>query len=885
MLMTLKTDRTIRSLSTIVVLCAILNSFNTSAQENKEFQTKYVMGGGEEELIEEAEWFMGAEDYARALPIYVKLNMRYPGVIEYKYHAGICYINKKDEQEKATEFFEEAYKKKPNMPDLLYHLGMAHLVNYNFDEATGYFKLAKESDYTANKLKEEIPLLLKNCKNGKLLMSESKEDQLTLVNIGAPINTEFDEYVPLASYDKQMLVYTYKGKRSKGGMQNIYGEPDPEGEYYEDIFYSNREGDNWGLPRDIGYNINTMLHDASIGLSADGQQLFVYKDKKGGDIYTSQLDRKTWQEPVWLPGEINSKSWEGHASLSVDGKTMYFSSDRDGGLGGKDLYEATLQDDHTWGDIRNLGPRFNTKYDEDAPFINATDEYLCFSSKGHNSMGGYDIFFSRKVDDKWNKPVNLGYPVNTPNDDIYYTISPDGERAYFSSVRKGGMGGQDIYMVKPGVLEEKPKLALLKGSLKYNARPSEVIVKVTNISTEETYTDYKSNTGTGNYLLLLPSGSDYKIEYVVKGKIVHTEEVSLTTLAEYVEVVEDFELSDKKNPDIKRTDIIQEQVQASLEQIAREKEELAKNPPPVEEPAPVEEEEIEETTKGAVEETAEEASEETTDETLEETTGEASEETTEEAVEETAEETSEGTTDETLEETTGESSEETTDEAVEETTEGAVEETPEEDVGETTTTGETVDEGEEAVKELVTDTPEIIKEATTSEASTPLEEAVGEVVETVTDMVAEETIAETTPTKVEPETEGSTRTAGAVANLKFKNVLFGFDKSNIPASANKELNRLAEALKENTDAKVQINGHTDHIGPEDYNDGLSLRRAKSVANYLISKGIDTDRLIINGYGESKPIAPNSQPNGSDNPEGRKKNRRTETNLISSPPSA
>ena len=398
------------------------------AQDVKGFETKYVMAEGEEELLEEAEWNFDYGNYLSALPYYEKLYKRYAGVIEYTYFTGICYLYKPDEQEKAIPFLEEAYKVKPDLPDIEYYLGKAYLQNYKYDDAIGYFKLAKSSGNTTEKNRKKTDLLLQQSQNGKQILKATVEDKVQIENIGAPVNTKDAEYVPLLSTDESVLIFTYKGKKSKGGKLDAYGYPDPEGEYNEDILFSTKVGGKWTKPKDIGYKINTNFHDASIALSPDAHTLFVYKDHNGGDIYVSHLEGKIWSEPVEIEGDVNTKSWEGSASISTDGKTLYFSSDKPKGFGGKDIYKASLQKDGTWGEVKNLGKTINTKYDDDAPFIHVSDYLLFFSSQGHNSMGGYDIFSSVLVNNRWTKPKNIGYPVNTANDDIFYVVSANCER-------------------------------------------------------------------------------------------------------------------------------------------------------------------------------------------------------------------------------------------------------------------------------------------------------------------------------------------------------------------------------------------------------------------------------------------------------------------------
>jgi len=400
----------------ILFLFSFFIVFHTSIlkAQNYTFKTHLIVGDEEKELLDDSEWYLSYENYTRALPYFVKLYKRYPGAIEYKYFAAICYLHKPDEQDKAINLLEEVYETDPKLKDLLFHLGKAYLFEYRFDEAKGYFKLALESKYTSGDYKKLIPRLLENCENGKILISSYVEGRLQIENIGEPINTEYDEYVPLVSADESVMIFTYKGKRSKGGLQNEWLEADPDGDYFEDIFVSYRMGNKWLEGEQIGYKINTKENEASIALSPDGHQLFIYMGIKGGDIYISYLVRNTWIAPVRLEGDVNTKHWEGSASLSADGKTLYFSSDRPGGLGGKDIYKASLMENGSWENVENLGPNINTTYNDDAPFIHAKGDLLYYGSEGLNSMGGYDIFFSTLKDGKWGKPENLGYPINTP---------------------------------------------------------------------------------------------------------------------------------------------------------------------------------------------------------------------------------------------------------------------------------------------------------------------------------------------------------------------------------------------------------------------------------------------------------------------------------------
>src|SRR5690606_24474694 len=206
--------------------------------------------------------------------------------------------------------------------------------------------------------------------------------------------------------------------------------------------------------------INNAYHNSNLAISADVSTLFLFNDEGNGDIYFSDLIDGKWSVPQPLPGIINSSFQEKSITISSDEKTLYFSSDRPGGYGGLDIYKATLDSKGDWSNVKNLGPIINTEFDDDGPFIDYDGVTFYFSSKGHKGMGGHDIFKSvfNPQSNEWSEPQNLGYPINTPDDDIYFVASPkDDKRAYYSSVREDGMGYTDIYMITvPEGLKSEP---------------------------------------------------------------------------------------------------------------------------------------------------------------------------------------------------------------------------------------------------------------------------------------------------------------------------------------------------------------------------------------------------------------------------------------------
>ena len=327
--------------------------------------------------------------------------------------------------------------------------------------------------------------------------------------------------------------------------------PDPEeGEYYEDVFISTLVEENWTTPEPIGPNINTKMHDAAIALSPDGQKLFIYKstNKDKGDIFMSSLNGSDWGVPQRLGKTINTKYWEGSVSISADGNTLYFASEKPGGFGGRDIYVSRKLPNGEWGPAENMGPKINTQYNDDAPFIHPDGITLFFSSEGHNSIGGYDVMYTVYKNGMWDDPINLGYPLNTTEDDIYYVISADGEKGYFSSNRKGGYGQQDIFVATPGFLGQKPVLALVFGVVSANNKPANATISVSNNETGENVGTYQSNSATGKYLIALTPGVNYKVAFEFEGMNTHIEYVNVKKLDTYVQVEHDIKLTPKSTP-------------------------------------------------------------------------------------------------------------------------------------------------------------------------------------------------------------------------------------------------------------------------------------------------------------------------------------------------
>jgi hypothetical protein len=506
-----------------------------------------VHGQSRADMVESAQAAYDAKDWPKAYELYDKLNAKNPKDLDFKFKLGLCCMHFVEKKARAVEVFE-SLKMDVKGPSSAFYLGKAYHMNYQFDKALKEFEEFKASNKNSSKeekaLNAEADILIKNCQAAKNLIDQKiTADFKNLTSV----NSEEDEYGPAITTDESVMIFTYKGKKSMGGKLNNQLQPDEdEGEYHEDIYVSVMGPDSvWGPPQSME-GINTNGHDAAISISPDGRYIFTFQSSEtnNGDIYISVLTGTTFGKPEPLNENVNSPSWEGSCAISADGQVLYFSSERPGGYGGRDIY-ASVKINGDWGPAINLGPKINTEFDDDAPFIHPDGITLFFSSKGHNSIGGYDIMFSILKEDSWTEPKSMGIPLNTTEDDLYYVINSRGDKGYFSSNRpagKGGKGGEDIYTVQPGILGEKPIVAILKGVVYGNDKPIEASIEVTKNKDGKLIGPFNSNNATGKYLMALSPGSTYRIKVYAEGYEAVLEDIDIVKLDKFMEVKKDFYL-------------------------------------------------------------------------------------------------------------------------------------------------------------------------------------------------------------------------------------------------------------------------------------------------------------------------------------------------------
>lgn len=418
-----------RAVCLFIVIFSIVTSYG---QENKILQDTFLEG----------EYFFMNEDYSDALTYYLQLYEKLPDNPNLAYRIGVCYLNIPGKKNLSVDYLETASK---NMSakhkegtinqiaapyEALFELGIAYRINFRFDKAKEVFTrysatLLPDDHENQDFIKHEIEI----CDMAKNLIA--RPVSFSEENIGELFNDEKSNFNPLISADGKSFAYMVSLK------------------FYDAVMFSRLADGKWSAPVNITPELQSDGDFYISCLSADGKLLFLSKDDNyNSDIFVSTSNGTVWSSAVKLNKNINTKYWESHGFISETGSQLIFASDRPGGFGGLDLYVSNKVNGD-WGPAVNLGPEINTQFNEDRPFLVNNGKTLFFSSQGHENIGGYDLFKSgMQSNGLWSKPENLGYPLNTPDDNIFFMPSGNGKSGYYSVFKKsGGFGKEDIYRV------------------------------------------------------------------------------------------------------------------------------------------------------------------------------------------------------------------------------------------------------------------------------------------------------------------------------------------------------------------------------------------------------------------------------------------------------
>lgn len=413
------------------------------------------------------------------------------------------------QKEKSLEYFRRAWNLDKNVdPDIMYFLGQAYHYSEKFDSAILFYDrynriLSRSLNFERSKRINEVNRKIFECRNATVYMEHPVD--VSIVNLDDKINSEYPDYAPTISEDETVMVFT-----SRRPGDNINDRVAEDHEYFEEILVSEKVNGVWTPARNPGPPLNTGYHNASVNLSPDGTEMIIYHDTGGGDLLLSVKGKDgKWSTPQAMEG-INTEFLESSATITQDDKTIYFTSNRPGGYGGTDVYSCELGKGGRWINIKNLGPLVNTELDEEGVFISASGEHLYYSSNGLAGMGDLDIYRSTfdKVKKEWGEPVNLGYPINSVENDIYFVLTADEKFAYISSLRKDNLGEQDIYKVdmsrwKPVYLD-RPEYSEIfaEGAHLEKVKPEETTKPAETVKPEEATVTAKATT-----VIPAPTGS------------------------------------------------------------------------------------------------------------------------------------------------------------------------------------------------------------------------------------------------------------------------------------------------------------------------------------------------------------------------------------------
>ncbi len=571
-----KLDKILKSFTSLVLILILVMISSFSDAQNKEFTRSYF--SNDKKGLREARknlkkgdnlYELGWGNFEGALEYYLKAHDFNPDNAFLNLRIGECYLYTQYKT-RAVDFLERAVELNVASLEVYYLLGIAYQQSYRFDDAIDQYMFYRQSLSPQEAIQERgrIERRVAECNTAKQMVLNPV--RVFVDNLGSRVNSEFDDYSPLISPDGITLYFTSRRPLSKRAKTDRVDH-----KYFENIMFSKLSGDNWSQAQQLPGRVNSKTHEATAGISPDGRTLFVYRGDKGGDIFSSRIDNGKWLKPRRMPRGITTKgNQETSIVFTSDGRKTFFISDRPDGFGGKDIWTANLDERGRWSEPTNLGSTLNTEYDEESLFLANDNVTLYFSSQGHSSMGGFDIFKTEFRNGRWTQPENIGYPVNTPGDDLFFVMAPDLESAFYSALQPDGYGGSDNYMVTFLGPEKQPDIPLqhdliasnieplnhnlmeqqvevvtvpmtiLRGKVldEKDETPLTAVIELYDNETEELLAQFSSSAETGEYVISLPGGKNYGISVQVDEYLFHSENINISEAVVSREIINDIKL-------------------------------------------------------------------------------------------------------------------------------------------------------------------------------------------------------------------------------------------------------------------------------------------------------------------------------------------------------
>jgi outer membrane protein OmpA-like peptidoglycan-associated protein len=507
-----------------------------------------------------------------ALKEYLKAHAYNSENAELNFKLGTCFLQT-DKKREAISYLNKAYFSNPQItPEIHLLLAQAYHQNLEFENAIKEYEFYYQS--LSKKDKKLVgPLVLKfkqECLNASEIVSAPK--RVIITNLGDSINSPYDDYNPVISANDSLMFFISRRPANASSKPNVL-----DYRFNEDVYSTTNDSGKWKNVSRWNVKFNDKHHNAVVWISADGKKLFLYNGyKNNGDLQYTELKKGKWTKPSKLKGGFGTDEKETSLCITADGNEVYFvSADPRESFGGKDIFYSVKNSKGKWTSPKNVGSSINTMYDEEGVYVQPDGKVMYFSSKGHNNIGGYDIFrVERDERNIWMKPQNIGYPVNTPDDELYYRPSVNEKQAYFSASRPDSKGGKDIYKVTFLGAEKEMILLSEDQLISYKDKPySDIFVRLplevsvdTTITLTGKITDVKTNVPvrakinlidlersqiiattisdtTGSYKIPLPSVKNYGIEINARDYMFLLDVINLPPSISGREVVKDFALA------------------------------------------------------------------------------------------------------------------------------------------------------------------------------------------------------------------------------------------------------------------------------------------------------------------------------------------------------
>ncbi len=449
---------------------------------------------------EDAEEHFRHNNFLMALKVYKELYRGDKTNIDYNYKIAQCYLNTNINKKEAIAYLEFVIKQEKYDPEALFDLGRAYHYANRFDDAINTFNKykAKASSKSVEKVEREIEM----CNNGKELVKFPVK--VSFENL-RDLNSEYPDYYPFTTSNESFLIFTSRRKGNTGAAT-----PEVDGYYSSDIYIASVKNGIFSKPKNAGTAVNGAFDEQCVGLAPDGSSMIVYIDNISdvGNLYQSKQTKENFTKPVKLADVIN-EGFETSGSFSPDGSIFFFASDRPGGKGLTDIYMVKKLPTGDWA-VPQAITAINTKYREDSPFMASDGKTLYFSSEGHSSMGGFDLFKTVYSEETgtWSPPKNLGYPINDSQDNRTISFSKDNKFGYISSCREGGMGDLDIYRI--AFDELNPRYTVVMGKIQFadslSHKSMHALITLKDVKSSKRVGSYTPIPNSGNYVMAIAPG-------------------------------------------------------------------------------------------------------------------------------------------------------------------------------------------------------------------------------------------------------------------------------------------------------------------------------------------------------------------------------------------